>query len=207
MILIQLSERQHAIMAFVKKNEPATGDQIARFLKLTRATIRSDLAVLTMTGILDARPKVGYFYSGLEKNPGLFEDIRNLKVSEVMTHPILVPKEMSVYDAIVQLFLEDSGSLYVAEEARLIGLVSRKDLLKSTIAGSNTKETPIVTIMTRMPNLLTIKKTDPVLDAALSIVTHQVDSLPVVEAEDRIIGKLSKSSIVELFVTTLKEEN
>ena len=34
-------------------------------LNVTRATLRSDLAILTMTGILDARPKVGYFYSGI----------------------------------------------------------------------------------------------------------------------------------------------
>ncbi|EUJ32993.1 hypothetical protein MFLO_05250 [Listeria floridensis FSL S10-1187] len=190
----------------LKKNEPATGDQIARFLKLTRATIRSDLSVLTMTGILDARPKVGYFYSGLEKNPGLYEDIRSLKVGSVMSNPILVTKETSIYDAIVRLFLEDVGSLYVAEDGRLVGLVSRKDLLKSAIAGSNTKETPIATIMSRMPNLLTLRKNDDVLDAADILVAHQVDSLPVVDKDMQVIGKVSKSLIVRLFVDTLKEK-
>ncbi|MBC1406032.1 helix-turn-helix domain-containing protein, partial [Listeria welshimeri] len=86
-------------MTFVKANEPATGNQIAAFLNLTRATIRADLAVLTMTGILDARPKVGYFYSGLEENPGGYEELRKMAVHKIMTKPTLVKKETSVYDA------------------------------------------------------------------------------------------------------------
>lgn len=205
MIPIQLTPRQHEIMTFVKANEPATGNQIAAFLNLTRATIRADLAVLTMTGILDARPKVGYFYSCLEENPGGYEELRKMAVHKIMTKPTLVKKETSVYDAIVTLFLEDVGSLYVAEEARLVGLVSRKDLLKSAITGSDTRSVPIATIMTRMPNILTLQKNDSVIDAANMLVTHEIDSLPVIKSDNQIIGKISKSHIVTLFVDTMKK--
>ena len=61
MIQIQLSERQKKIIDIVKYNEPITSENIAKKLELTRGTIRPDLAKLTMSGILDARPKVGYF--------------------------------------------------------------------------------------------------------------------------------------------------
>ncbi|WP_099222203.1 helix-turn-helix transcriptional regulator [Listeria costaricensis] len=205
MVPIQLSERQHQIIAFVKAHEPATGDQIAKHLKLTRATIRADLAVLTMTGILDARPKVGYFFSGLDENPALFEEIRQMKAQDVMTLPTLIQKETSVYDAIVTLFLEDIGSLYVVENATLIGLVSRKDLLKSAIAGTDTKQTPVATIMTRMPNLIVVEANESVLPTAELLVTHQIDSVPVVKKGDgslEPIGKISKSTITRLFVDT-----
>lgn len=101
---IKLSARQLAIIEFVKEHEPATGDQIARSLELTRATIRADLSILTMTGILDARPKVGYFYSGLDLNPTIYEDIRQLQVEAIMTTPVFVTKETSIHDAIVTLF-------------------------------------------------------------------------------------------------------
>ncbi len=63
-ISIQLSERQEKIIDIVKYNQPITSENIAKKLKLTRATLRPDLAILTMSGILDARPKVGYFYTG-----------------------------------------------------------------------------------------------------------------------------------------------
>ncbi|EUJ58812.1 hypothetical protein MCOL2_07726 [Listeria fleischmannii FSL S10-1203] len=97
------------------------------------------------------------------------------------------------------------GSLYVAEEARLVGLVSRKDLLKSAITGSDTRSVPIATIMTRMPNILTLQKNDSVIDAANMLVTHEIDSLPVIKSDNQVIGKISKSHIVTLFVDTMKK--
>ena len=51
-------------MEIVKENGPITGEHIADQLNLTRATLRPDLAILTMAGFLDARPRVGYFYTG-----------------------------------------------------------------------------------------------------------------------------------------------
>ncbi|MBF2393295.1 helix-turn-helix transcriptional regulator [Listeria marthii] len=204
MIPIELSPRQHQIVAYVRANEPATGDSIAAHLKLTRATIRADLSILTMTGILDARPKVGYFYSGLENNPIRFDEIRQLKVADIMTQPFFAKKETSVYDAIVMLFMEDIGSLYVVDEDRLVGLVSRKDLLKGALADADTKATPIATIMTRMPNLVSVSKDDTVLHAAEQLVFHQIDSLPVLE-NAKVVGKISKTRITALFVDTIKK--
>ncbi|EBF5156060.1 helix-turn-helix transcriptional regulator [Listeria monocytogenes] len=204
MIPIELSPRQHQIVAYVRANEPATGDSIAAHLKLTRATIRADLSILTMTGILDARPKVGYFYSGLEANPIHFDEIRQLKVADIMTQPFFAKKETSVYDAIVMLFMEDIGSLYVVDEDLLVGLVSRKDLLKGALADADTKATPIATIMTRMPNLVTVTKNDTVLHAAEQLVFHQIDSLPVLE-NTKVVGKISKTRITALFVDTIKK--
>ncbi|MBC1546768.1 helix-turn-helix transcriptional regulator [Listeria sp. FSL L7-0233] len=204
MIPIELSPRQHQIVAYVRANEPATGDSIAAHLKLTRATIRADLSILTMTGILDARPKVGYFYSGLENNPIHFDEIRQLKVADIMTQPFFAKKETSVYDAIVMLFMEDIGSLYVVDEDQLVGLVSRKDLLKGALADADTKATPIATIMTRMPNLVTVTKNDNVLHAAEQLVFHQIDSLPVLE-NTKVVGKISKTRITALFVDTIKK--
>ncbi|HEL7432203.1 TPA: helix-turn-helix transcriptional regulator [Listeria monocytogenes] len=204
MIPIELSPRQHQIVAYVRANEPATGDSIAAHLKLTRATIRADLSILTMTGILDARPKVGYFYSGLETNSIHFDEIRQLKVADIMTQPFFAKKETSVYDAIVMLFMEDIGSLYVVDEDLLVGLVSRKDLLKGALADADTKATPIATIMTRMPNLVTVTKNDTVLHAAEQLVFHQIDSLPVLE-NTKVVGKISKTRITALFVDTIKK--
>src|SRR5699024_7769694 len=61
---MDLSERQEKIIEIVKENGPITGEKIAEQLHLSRATLRPDLAILTMAGFLDARPRVGYFYTG-----------------------------------------------------------------------------------------------------------------------------------------------
>ena len=55
---ISLSNRQKRIAEIVRQDGPITGEHIAERLNVTRAALRSDLAILVMGGILDARPKV-----------------------------------------------------------------------------------------------------------------------------------------------------
>lgn len=205
---IQLSERQNKIIEIVKENEPITSESIAKELKLTRATLRPDLAILTMSGILDARPKVGYFYSG-KSDINIFRDtIENIKVTEVKSMPIVIDEETSVYDAIVTLFLEDIGTIFVTSNNLLTGVVSRKDFLKSAIGNIDINKIPVAVIMTRMPNVIMVEKDESILDAAIKIIDHEVDCLPIVnkttndnnEEGYRVIGRLSKTNITKVFV-------
>ena len=63
-IRLKLSPRQEEIVCLVKENAPITSEALAEKIGVTRAALRADLAVLTMIGALDARPKVGYVYTG-----------------------------------------------------------------------------------------------------------------------------------------------
>lgn len=63
---ISLSNRQKRIAEIVRQDGPITGEHIAERLNVTRAALRSDLAILVMGGILDARPKVGYYFTWQE---------------------------------------------------------------------------------------------------------------------------------------------
>jgi len=192
----------------VKKNEPITSEQIAEKLNLTRAALRPDLSILTMSGILDARPRVGYFFSGKPARNIISDKINNIKVDEIKAVPVVVKEESSVYDAIVTLFLTDVGTLFVVQEdGNLAGLVSRKDLLKIAIGNADIHKIPIGVIMTRMPNLVTVTQEESAYDAAQKIVDHQVDALPVVKIEQegdrviyKVIGKVTKTTITKLFV-------
>jgi len=60
----------------------------------------------------------------------------------------------SVYDAIIHLFNYDLGTLVVVENEKLVGIISRKDLLKATLNKKNIEKTPVSMIMTRMPNIV-----------------------------------------------------
>ncbi|MEJ7530393.1 helix-turn-helix domain-containing protein, partial [Staphylococcus hominis] len=73
---MELSKRQEQIIDIVKTKGPITGEQIAEKLNLTRATLRPDLAILTMSGFIEARPRVGYYYSGKSKNKIINEQLR-----------------------------------------------------------------------------------------------------------------------------------
>lgn len=207
-IQIQLSERQKKIIDIVKYNEPITSENIAKKLELTRGTLRPDLAILTMSGILDARPKVGYFYTGKTAFSFISEKIQKIKVSERKSVPIVVDEETSVYDAIVTMFLEDVSTIFVISNGFFTGVVSRKDFLKNAIGGLNLHKTPVAVIMTRMPNIVVTTLEESVLDAATKIIEHEVDSLPIVEevVKDngdkayKVVGRITKTTIVRIFV-------
>lgn len=204
---MELSERQQRIVEIVKENEPITSEQIAALLKVTRATLRPDLAILTMSGILDARPKVGYLYSGNNGVNIISEQIRKTRVSDIKSIPVIVDEQTSLYDGIVALFLEDVGSIYVVSKGYLTGVVSRKDFLKSIMGGMEIHKVPVGLIMTRMPNIVLTYPHETALEAAIKIIEHEVDSLPVVEQEIiggkelfKVVGKISKTNIARLFV-------
>ncbi|CEJ72677.1 negative regulator of gluconeogenesis [[Clostridium] sordellii] len=208
MIIIQLNNRQLKIIDIVKENEPITSESIAAMLNVTRATLRSDLAILTMTGVLDARPKVGYFYSGIDKVNLLGDKIKNKTVADIMSMPIMVRQDTNVYDTIVNIFLSDVGSIFIIDsDEELCGIVSRKDLLKVTIGGGDINKIPVGMIMTRTPNVVTVTPNDTVVLAAKRIIEHEVDSIPVVEEMKRdnklihkVVGRISKTNITKLFL-------
>ncbi len=207
-ISIQLSERQEKIIDIVKYNQPITSENIAKKLKLTRATLRPDLAILTMSGILDARPKVGYFYTGKTTLSFISEKIKEIKVAERKSVPVVVDEESSIYDAIVTMFLEDVGTIYVTSNGYLSGVVSRKDFLKNAIGGLDLYKTPVGVIMTRMPNIVVTTPDEMVLEAAIKLIEHEIDSIPVVETvltdkgekAYKIVGRITKTTITRLFV-------
>ncbi len=207
---IELSKRQEKILEIVKENGPITGEHIAEKLNLTRATLRPDLAILTMAGFLDARPRVGYFYTGKSKTQLLSESIKKIKVSEYKSLPVVVNENVTVYDAIVTMFLEDVGTLFVVDDNNLLsGVLSRKDCLRASIGKQDLNNVPVHIIMTRMPNIAMCKNDDALIDVAEKLMEKQIDAVPVVKEKDdgyEVIGRVTKSNITRAFVTLFKDD-
>ena len=180
---MELNKRQTEIFEIVEADGPITGEQIAERLKLARATIRPDLAILTMAGFLDARPRVGYFYSGKRPAQSVADEIflTGMRVRDFQSIPVVVEENISVYDAICQMFLEDVGTLFVVDQSSfLTGVLSRKDLLRTSLGNNELEKIPVHVIMTRMPNITYCEKQDTLLHAAKKMIDQQIDSLPVV---------------------------
>src|SRR5690625_3736719 len=198
------------MIKIVKENEPITGEQIAEHLNLSRATLRPDLAILTMAGFLDARPRVGYFFTGKTGSELLTEKIKKFKIKDYHSIPVVVQENASVYDAISTMFLEDVGTLFVVNEhACLTGVLSRKDLLRASIGNQDLNDIPVHIIMTRMPNITVCKNDDLLIDAATKLITKQIDGLPVVKETNRgleVIGRLTKTTITKVFVELVTDD-
>ncbi|WP_425590636.1 helix-turn-helix transcriptional regulator [Guptibacillus hwajinpoensis] len=209
-IFIQLNNRQETILQIVKNEGPITGEHIAEKLSLTRATLRPDLAILTMAGYLDARPRVGYFYTGKTGSQLLTEKIRKIKVDEYKSIPVVVQENASVYDAICSMFLEDVGTLFVVNElAHLVGVLSRKDLLRAALGKQNLESIPVTIIMTRMPNITVCQKDDLLIEVANQLIEKQIDALPIVKEVENgieVVGRITKTNVTRALVDLAKDE-
>ncbi|WP_189655189.1 helix-turn-helix transcriptional regulator [Bacillus sp. HNG] len=210
MSTIELSKRQEQIVQIVKDNGPITGEAIADRLSLTRATLRPDLAILTMAGYLEARPRVGYFYTGKTGQQLLADKIKKIKVMDYQSIPVVVNESLSVYDAIVTMFLEDVGTLFVVDKSSLlVGVLSRKDLLRASLGNQDLKSIPVTIIMTRMPNITMCEKDDLLLDVAHKLIEKQIDALPVVKHSERgieVIGRITKTNMTKALVALAGDE-
>ncbi len=208
MIHIKLSDRQNTIIDIIDKHQPITGESIAEKIGLTRATLRPDLAVLSMCGLIDAKPKVGYYISNKKNNKDIIEKLSAIKVSEIKSVPINVAENTSVYDAIVTLFLENVGTLFVVEDEALKGVISRKDLLKAAMGGKDLTTIPVGVIMTRMPKIVYCSEDDSIIEAAEKIIENEVDCLPVVtnipNGKIKALGRISKTNITKVLLEISK---
>ncbi|MCL6573306.1 MAG: helix-turn-helix transcriptional regulator [Bacillus sp. (in: Bacteria)] len=213
-VIIKLTKRQDEILQIVKQNGTITGKDIAAKLSLTRAALRPDLAILTMSGNLDARPRVGYFFNEGYEVKQQAKRVIQQKVTDYKAHPIVVEKSASVYDAIVQLFLEDVGTLYAVDTfGHLAGVISRKDLLRAAIGNRNLNELPVSVIMTRMPNIVTINPEETLFDAAKKMINNHIDSLPVVKEVNQqkntylLVGRITKTTITRAYLEIMEEKS
>jgi len=205
--IIALSCRQKRIAEIVRLEGPITGERIAERLNVTRAALRSDLAILVMGGILDARPKVGYFYTGKNTLGMLMEEISGIKVSDLQSVPVALSSDKMAYEAVVTMFLEDVGSVMILDEKGLLsGVVSRKDLLKAAINNNDLRTMPVMMVMTPLSKMIVVEQGDSAATAARKLIDNEIDCLPVVKPTDsgkrnyELIGRITKTNFTRLLV-------
>ena len=204
---VKLSKRQEQIAQIVREEGPVTGSAIAEHLEVTRSALRSDLSVLTMLGVLDARPNVGYYYVGLSKETQTAERLKSFLVSDVLSQAVVVNGDTSLYDTIVTLFTEDVGTILVCDGSYLVGVVSRKDLLRASMGQTDSHTMPISMIMTPVSKVIAVEPTDTLVEAAQKMIDYEVDCLPVVAREDvgntkrlKVVGRVSKTTVAKVFL-------
>ena len=155
---MKLTDRHKAIIEIVKEFEPITSDEIAEKLSLGKSTLRNDLAVLGMLEVLEAKPNVGYYYN-YNFSPGeQREEVKRKSVKEIMGIAITAKSTASYSEVLSKLFIYDVGTIFIVnEENHLVGVTSRKDMLKLA-RNADADSLPIALAMTRVPNVICIEK-------------------------------------------------
>ena len=198
---MDLTERQKKILIMLKEKSLLSGDEIAQNLNITKSALRTDFSILTTLKLITSKQNKGYSYNN---------KCTIIKVRDCMSPQNSIDIRTSVYDAIIHLFNYDLGTLVVVENEKLVGIISRKDLLKAALNGKNIEKIPVSMIMTRMPNIVHCFEDDNITEAIEKLIKHEIDSLPVLRKEKgklSLVGRFTKTNVTKLFYQELKNKS
>ena len=198
---MDLTERQKKILIMLKEKSLLSGDEIAQNLNITKSALRTDFSILSTLKLITSKQNKGYSYNN---------KCTTIKVRDCMSPQNSIDIRTSVYDAIIHLFNYDLGTLVVVENEKLVGIISRKDLLKATLNKKNIEKTPVSMIMTRMPNIIHCFEDDNIIEAIEKLIKHEIDSLPVLRKEKgklSLVGRFTKTNVTKLFYQELKNKS
>jgi CBS domain-containing protein len=117
-----------------------------------------------------------------------------MEIGNIMTQPVqTVSVVATVQEAAERMARFNVGALLVCSEARVVGVVTDRDLLVRGMAeGRDPARTPVGELMTVGP--ITVDPREPIEKAVEILETHRFRRLPVVE-DGHLIGILSVADI------------
>ncbi len=127
-----------------------------------------------------------------------------LRIEEVMTKIVVAFTPAMLMREVLDKFRQHriSGAPVLDPHGSLVGIISMLDLINGLAIGD--LDAPVSKYMTS--NLITVKGSDPVVEALKKFVGTNVGRLPVLDATDRLIGILTKGDISRGLLDALKKD-
>jgi len=113
----------------------------------------------------------------------------------IQREPVMVGPDASIADAARQMTEQRVSSLLIAEQDKLLGIVTDRDLRSRCIAAGVDPSQPVSTIMSR--ELETVSSEAQVLEALLHMTRLNVHHMPVVDY-DKVHGLITHSDILQM---------
>ncbi|AGK60295.1 hypothetical protein Asulf_00262 [Archaeoglobus sulfaticallidus PM70-1] len=135
------------------------------------------------------------------------EEHEKFLVKDFMTEDVLsIDEEMSVDDAMNLVIDKKYNALPVTKNGKLIGIVSRMDLIKMFSVGLSpvyvdiwkTSSKKVKHIMRKA--VVTVTPDDTIKAAADLIVEYRIRSLPVVDKEKNLVGIITVGDVLRAFM-------
>jgi CBS domain-containing protein len=108
--------------------------------------------------------------------------------------------ETPIRDAARLMTEADVSTLPLIADGRLVGIVTDKDLRRRVLGAGRSPDAPVATIMTADP--VTVGADDDMLSAMLTMSERNIHHLPVTDADERLIGVLGASDLLNRFGTS-----
>jgi len=175
-----------------------TSSWLAPGIRLQIPVISANMDTVTETPMAIAMAQAGgigiiHRFMSVEKQT---QAVRRVKRSEsfVVENPITISPNASLEEARRKMIEADIGGLVVTDPAgHLLGMLTTRDVLLAPEAGMLVSE-----VMTPRQRLV-VAPAGAAMDAArLELYAHRIEKLPLVDAEDRVVGLITAQDIVKL---------
>lgn len=113
-----------------------------------------------------------------------------MKVSEVMTTELeTVRADQTAREAASFMLRADAGSIPVCDGQRVIGMITDRDIAVRGVAEGRDPSTPVSELMSK--DIICARADDDVDEVARRMSDEQVRRLPVIDAEENLVGIIS----------------
>lgn len=119
-------------------------------------------------------------------------------VSSIMKEGLDIPivsKETLLIDSLLVMTKKSLGMVIIAEDEKLIGIFTDGDLRRAIEANVNFQKLSIQEVMTR--NCKSIAPNETALIAMQLMESNSLNSLPVVDSENRIVGAINMHTLIQ----------
>ena len=113
-----------------------------------------------------------------------------MKVSEVMTTEVeTISADQTAREAASFMLRADAGSIPVCDGDRVVGMITDRDIAVRGVAEGRGPDTPVSELMS--DGIICAHEDENIEDVARRMSSEQVRRLPVLDAEQRLIGIVS----------------
>ncbi len=113
-----------------------------------------------------------------------------IKISEVMTTEVeTISADQSAREAAAFMLRADAGSIPVCEGDKVIGIITDRDIAVRGVAEGRGPETPVSELMS--DGIICAREDEDVQQVARRMSEEQVRRLPVIDAEEKLVGIVS----------------
>jgi len=121
-------------------------------------------------------------------------EIEAVPVEQLMTTDLVtVTPDEGVETAAGTILEKEAGSLVALDDGQLAGILTCTDLTELVSDGAVPADATVDDYMTE--DVTTTEPDESIQDAAVKMITRQIQHLPVVDADDEVVGMLSTTDL------------
>lgn len=180
------------------RKDVSTATWLAKGIRLNIPVISANMDTVTETRMAIVMAQQGgigilHRFMSVERQA---ESVRKVKRAEniVVDQPLQIAPDATVSQAHQRMLEAEVGGLVVVDEKNhLLGVITTRDVLLEHDGTAS-----VATVMTPRDRLIVAGPDETIEQARQKLFQHRIEKLPLVDAEDRVVGLITVQDIVKI---------